>query len=607
MSTVGGGSYNKSCGDCSTVSGGYSNIATGSQTTIGGGFSNRAFCLRSTVGGGYKNEAVGSYSTISGGDCNRAENTATASFIGGGKQNCTACVYSAVVGGLLNVASGDYSAVVAGSGNIASFACSFVGGGTNNKSCGASSTVTGGRSNQSIGSYSFIGGGDANYICNTYTSIGGGRQNCARGQYNTISGGYLNSTNSLSSAVVGGVANWACNCYAFVGGGYTNRTNGYGSAILGGTINCITSNALHASIGGGQCNFVDGSLSTIVGGYKNTASGNYSAILGGGNNYDGGYDSVFILCTGITATQPKTTYTQKLYASDTLDPSGTIFNVEGSNGSLFSIVDSLYGSLMSVNNIVGLPIFEVFDNDTVIAGRYGENDLYVSSSGNVGLGTGSPTEKLHVDGNFRLTGAIYDINNSPGSNGEILTSTVSGVDWVSLSAGGGLTLAGTTFSHTDTSSQASVDNSNGTVIQDVTLDTYGHVTALGSVDLDWRYYTETEIGNFFSGTTGITGYNKANWDTAFGWGNHVSAGYQSAATALTTSTNFGGDVSGTYNNIVVADDSHNHIISNIDGLQTALNNKLETSLKGANNGLAELDSSGKVPTSQLPSYVDDVL
>ena len=34
---------------------------------------------------------------------------------------------------------------------------------------------------------------------------------------------------------------------------------------------------------------------------------------------------------------------------------------------------------------------------------------------------------------------------------------------------------------------------------------------------------------------------------------------------------------------------------------------LESTLKGANNGLAELDASGKVPTSQLPSYVDDVL
>ena len=34
---------------------------------------------------------------------------------------------------------------------------------------------------------------------------------------------------------------------------------------------------------------------------------------------------------------------------------------------------------------------------------------------------------------------------------------------------------------------------------------------------------------------------------------------------------------------------------------------LNSNLKGANNGIAELDSSGKVPSTQLPSYVDDIL
>lgn len=48
-------------------------------------------------------------------------------------------------------------------------------------------------------------------------------------------------------------------------------------------------------------------------------------------------------------------------------------------------------------------------------------------------------------------------------------------------------------------------------------------------------------------------------------------------------------------------------ISDIADLSSALSNKLETSLKGAANGLAELDSSGFVKNAQLPSYVDDVL
>ena len=48
-----------------------------------------------------------------------------------------------------------------------------------------------------------------------------------------------------------------------------------------------------------------------------------------------------------------------------------------------------------------------------------------------------------------------------------------------------------TVDHADTSTQASVLGSGGQVIQDVLLDTYGHVTGLDQVDFDSRYYTKT--------------------------------------------------------------------------------------------------------------------
>lgn len=44
----------------------------------------------------------------------------------------------------------------------------------------------------------------------------------------------------------------------------------------------------------------------------------------------------------------------------------------------------------------------------------------------------------------------------------------------------------------------------------------------------------------------------------------------------------------------------------LDKVKELISGKLDASLKGAAGGLAELDSSGKVPSSQLPSYVDDV-
>ncbi len=42
-------------------------------------------------------------------------------------------------------------------------------------------------------------------------------------------------------------------------------------------------------------------------------------------------------------------------------------------------------------------------------------------------------------------------------------------------------------------------------------------------------------------------------------------------------------------------------------MDTKLSEKMDNSIKGVAGGVAELDSSGKVPASQLPSYVDDVL
>ena len=54
-----------------------------------------------------------------------------------------------------------------------------------------------------------------------------------------------------------------------------------------------------------------------------------------------------------------------------------------------------------------------------------------------------------------------------------------------------------TIQHADTSSVADVDNANGVVLQDITFDTFGHVQTVGSVDLDGRYYTETESDTIF--------------------------------------------------------------------------------------------------------------
>ena len=66
-------------------------------------------------------------------------------------------------------------------------------------------------------------------------------------------------------------------------------------------------------------------------------------------------------------------------------------------------------------------------------------------------------------------------------------------------SGGGSENATVTVNHADTSSQASVNNSGNTVIQDVTLDTYGHVTGLTSATID----TSPPTGLAAIGTYGV--------------------------------------------------------------------------------------------------------
>lgn len=75
----------------------------------------------------------------------------------------------------------------------------------------------------------------------------------------------------------------------------------------------------------------------------------------------------------------------------------------------------------------------------------------------------------------------FNFSVSDGTN----TQEVGDGGTLTFAQGGGLTVAVSgddtvTYTHADTSSQASVDNSGRTYIQDITLDTYGHITGITS-------------------------------------------------------------------------------------------------------------------------------
>jgi hypothetical protein len=74
-----------------------------------------------------------------------------------------------------------------------------------------------------------------------------------------------------------------------------------------------------------------------------------------------------------------------------------LLNLEGTNGSLFTVIDSS-GALISANNDDGFPVFEVFRDGKIVAGRVGQNDFVLTSGGKIGIGTSTPSSTLQISG-----------------------------------------------------------------------------------------------------------------------------------------------------------------------------------------------------------------
>ena len=104
--TVGGGIGNTASEWASTVAGGFYNTSRGVAAFIGGGNGNAALEYYSTIGGGYGNVVEGVDGTIGGGFSNRANYYST---VGGGSGNAATGSYATIPGGLNNTASGGFS------------------------------------------------------------------------------------------------------------------------------------------------------------------------------------------------------------------------------------------------------------------------------------------------------------------------------------------------------------------------------------------------------------------------------------------------------------------------------------------------------------------
>ena len=155
---------------------------------------------------------------------------------------------------------------------------------------------------------------------------------------------------------------------------------------------------------------------------------------------------------------------------------GGTLSFDGSTGQLFSVTNSMSGTIFSVNDVSGIPSIEVLDTGLVKIAQY---------SGNVLLGTGTDTglAKLQVTGSLSITGNMLYPTNSKSIYGP-------NTSWSSYLHVGGDGTNGITR----TGSIASVVTTNGNL----------HLDSGSDKGMYLNYYSGTGGIQFGNGATGVT-------------------------------------------------------------------------------------------------------
>ena len=170
--------------------------------------------------------------------------------------------------------------------------------------------------------------------------------------------------------------------------------------------------------------------------------------------------------------------------------SGRVTDVEGDVSAILAASDADKDSFAEIVTLINSVDTA---NDTAF-GAHAANTSNPHSVTKAQVGLGS-VENTALS---TYTGQGGALNNQYITNGAgYITSYVN----TTYTAGSGLGLSGTTFSHSDTSTQTSVNNSGRTYIQDITLDGFGHVTGIASAT---ETVVNTDTNTTYTAGNGLT-------------------------------------------------------------------------------------------------------
>lgn len=247
----------------------------------------------------------------------------------------------------------------------------------------------------------------------------------------------------------------------------------------------------------------------------------------------------------------------------------------------------------------------------------GDNLITFLGNGNVGIGTTIPSEKLEVNGNvladsFITSGGTssqfvkgdgsldansYDnysywnlktnnVQRKTIQSGNDLDLVASTDIAISYSAGGVVNIA-----HGNTSSASSVNNSGGSVIQDIGIDERGHLISMQSVDLDSRYASSDAI--LFVEDTGVR--------------STVRTGFSSSADGdytmvLARSSDIAGNDSGAYSGYNIEIDANSYRSAGLGGYNNLIKNAQNSAIVGSQQSIIDGVSNPAINSAIVGGY-----
>jgi trimeric autotransporter adhesin len=301
---------------------------------------------------------------------------------------------------------------------------------------GAPNVIAGSPANRVVNSFgaTISGGGATNY--DSYNST-----NIVNGDFGTVGGGGNNTAGS-ESTVSGGFGNFTWDGGNAIGGGFNNYANGAGLAAIGGGdhnaagINDVgvymviggglqnTNVSTAGAIGGGYLNYASNLCSTVPGGFSNSASADFS--FAAGHRANARHVGSFVWADSIDAPYVSTGTNQFLIRAGggvgigTTAPEAPLHVAEGSAGAVTANANSIavfeksgnaYVSLLGpATSETGILFGDpnnaqdggiIFNSSSARSGlefRTGTNvpQMTILASGNVGIGTVSPSRELEV-------------------------------------------------------------------------------------------------------------------------------------------------------------------------------------------------------------------